>query len=55
MKKRDYRNYLEDMLTSVIDIESFTEGMTFDSFKVVFDIIKRRISNLYLNNGYRRC
>ena len=33
MRKRDYRDYLEDMLTSIMDIESFTEGMTFDSFK----------------------
>ena len=33
MKKRDYRDYLQDMLDSINDVESFTENMTFDSFR----------------------
>lgn len=33
MKKRDYRDYLQDILSSINDIVSFTENMTFDSFK----------------------
>lgn len=33
MKKRDYRDYLQDILASVDDIESFIENMDFNSFK----------------------
>jgi len=32
MKKRDYKDYLQDILDSVNDIESFIENMTFESF-----------------------
>lgn len=30
--KRDYRDYLEDIVTSIDDIESFTENMSFEDF-----------------------
>jgi len=33
MKRRDYRDYLRDMLESVDDIESFIGGMSFEEFK----------------------
>lgn len=33
MKKRDYRDYLQDILDSINDIESFIQNMAFDSFK----------------------
>ena len=33
MKKRDYRDYLQDILNSVNDIDSFTQNMNFDSFR----------------------
>jgi uncharacterized protein with HEPN domain len=32
MRKRDYRDYLQDIIDSIIDIESFTENMTFEDF-----------------------
>mgnify|MGYP000751906221 CR=1 FL=1 len=30
--KRDYRDYLEDMLTAIDDTETFTEGLSFEAF-----------------------
>ncbi len=30
MKRRDYRDYLQDIIDSINDIESFTAGMTFE-------------------------
>lgn len=30
--KRDYIDYVEDIITSINDIENFTEGMNFDDF-----------------------
>jgi len=33
VKKRDYSDYLQDMLTSLDDIESFAGNMSFDAFK----------------------
>lgn len=33
MKKREYRDYLHDIMNSVNDIESFVEGMTFEQFE----------------------
>lgn len=33
MRKRDYRDYLNDILDSISDIENFTSGMTLASFK----------------------
>jgi len=32
MRKRDYRDYLKDIIDSIKDIESFTENMTFEDF-----------------------
>jgi len=32
MKNREYGDYIEDILTSVNDIEEFTKGMDFDDF-----------------------
>ncbi|MCP8313124.1 MAG: DUF86 domain-containing protein [archaeon] len=32
MRKRDYRDYLQDILDSINDIESFTENMNFEDF-----------------------
>jgi len=32
MRKRDYRDYLKDIIDSINDIESFTENMTFEDF-----------------------
>jgi uncharacterized protein with HEPN domain len=32
MRKRDYRDYLSDILESIDDIESFTKDMTFSDF-----------------------
>ena len=32
MRKRDYRDYLSDILESIDDIESFTVDMSFDDF-----------------------
>jgi uncharacterized protein with HEPN domain len=33
LKKREYRDYLHDILDSVNDIETFVEGMTFEQFE----------------------
>ena len=33
MKRRDYRDYLKDILDSINDIESFIRGMSFEEFK----------------------
>jgi uncharacterized protein with HEPN domain len=33
LKKREYRDYLHDILDSVNDIENFVEGMTFEQFE----------------------
>jgi len=33
MKKRDYRDYIKDILDSINDIESFIRGMNFEEFK----------------------
>jgi uncharacterized protein with HEPN domain len=32
MKKREYRDYLQDIIDSINDIEAFTSGMDFESF-----------------------
>ena len=32
MRKREYRDYLEDIIDSIEDIESFTKNMTLDEF-----------------------
>ena len=32
MKKREYGDYLNDILTSINDIESFVAGITYDDF-----------------------
>ena len=32
MKRRDYRDYLQDILDSIKDIESFIENMDFEDF-----------------------
>ena len=33
MKRRDYRDYIKDILDSINDIESFIRGMSFEDFK----------------------
>ena len=33
MRKRDYRDYIRDILESINDIESFIKGMSFEEFK----------------------
>jgi uncharacterized protein with HEPN domain len=33
MKRRDYTDYLQDVLDSINDVKSFTEGMSFREFK----------------------
>jgi len=33
MKRRDYRDYLQDILDSITDIENFIRGMSFEDFK----------------------
>jgi len=32
MRKRDYRDYIQDILDSINDIENFIEGMSFEEF-----------------------
>jgi len=32
MKKREYRDYLNDILSSINEVESFIEGMTYKDF-----------------------
>ncbi|MGB9730055.1 MAG: DUF86 domain-containing protein [Thermoprotei archaeon] len=32
MRKRDYRDYLQDIIDSINDIEDFTQGMSFEDF-----------------------
>lgn len=34
MRKRDYRDYIRDILESINDIESFIKGMSFEEFKM---------------------
>jgi len=33
MKRRDYRDYIKDILDSINDIENFIRGMSFENFK----------------------
>jgi len=33
LKKREYRDYLHDIMNSVSDIEDFVEDMTFEQFE----------------------
>nr|MDO8098501.1 DUF86 domain-containing protein [Candidatus Njordarchaeota archaeon] len=33
MRKRDYRDYLKDILDSIDEVESFTRGLTYERFK----------------------
>jgi len=33
MRRRDYRDYLQDILDSINDVESFVRGMGFEEFK----------------------
>jgi len=33
MRKRDYRDYIRDILESINDIENFIRGMSFEEFK----------------------
>jgi len=33
LKKREYRDYLHDIMSSVNDIEDFVEGMAFEQFE----------------------
>lgn len=33
MRKRDYRDYIKDILDSINDIENFIRGMSFEDFK----------------------
>jgi uncharacterized protein with HEPN domain len=33
MKRRDYRDYLQDILDSVCEIESFIKGISYEDFK----------------------
>lgn len=33
MRRRDYRDYLQDILDSINDIEDFVRGMSFEEFK----------------------
>jgi len=39
MKKRDYRDYLQDILDSIKDIESFIENMVFKWSPRVFNFL----------------
>lgn len=32
MRRRDYRDYLQDIVDSIKDIEDFTQGMSFEDF-----------------------
>jgi uncharacterized protein with HEPN domain len=32
MRKRDYRDYLQDIIDSINDIEDFTKNMSFEDF-----------------------
>ena len=32
MRKRDYQDYIEDIIDSINDIELFTEDMNFEAF-----------------------
>lgn len=44
MRRREYRDYLKDMLDSINDIEAFTQGMNFDSFsgdkKTIYAVVR---------------
>ena len=44
MKKRDYTDYVEDIVTAITDIEQFVEGMEFEEFskdkKTVFAVVR---------------
>ncbi len=33
MKNRDYRDYIQDILNSIIDVEDFIRGMSYEEFK----------------------
>jgi len=44
MKKRDYADYVEDIVTAIADIEQFVRGMGFEEFskdkKTVFAVVR---------------
>nr|MDO8098476.1 DUF86 domain-containing protein [Candidatus Njordarchaeota archaeon] len=33
MRKRDYRDYLKDILDAISEVESFTKGLSYDHFR----------------------
>jgi uncharacterized protein with HEPN domain len=44
MNKRDYTDYVEDIITAIADIEQFVKGMEFEEFskdkKTVFAVVR---------------
>lgn len=34
MRRRDYRDYLQDIIDSISDIEDFTKNMSFEGFAI---------------------
>ena len=44
MKRRDYRDYIRDIIDSISDIESFTANMRYDSFekdkKTIYAVVR---------------
>ena len=46
MTKRDYKDFIQDIVDSIKDIDSFTQGMTFADFnndKKTFNAVIRSI------------
>ncbi len=54
-KCRDYRDYIQDILNSIDEIEIFTEGMSFEEFtrdKKTIDAVTRSVE--VIGEGQRK-
>jgi len=53
MKRRDYRDYLQDILDSIKDIESFVENMDFEDFSKDKKTTNAVIRSIEVIGGYK--
>jgi len=54
MKKRDYKDYLQDIANSIDDIKSFIENITFEDFTMDKKTINAVIRSIEVMGGQQR-
>ena len=59
LKKREYKDYLHDILDAVNDVESFVEGMSFEQFekdrKTLNAVVRSYRDNRRSSQKYSSC